>query len=113
MEFKCAPSALMKISCATHAAHENSLDSMSHFGALVCIVEFHLAGCGSQRGPSLALGGLGGLLKNEEDSMTHLVRVLIPECPLRDFHGSPLIFKCWNSPLKRTSLARLAHNKIL
>ena len=26
MEFKNATSALMKISCATHAAHENSLD---------------------------------------------------------------------------------------
>ena len=107
MEFKCAPSALMKISCATHAAHENSLDvtwrTCVHSG-------IPFGWLWLSKGTSLALGGL---LKNEEDSMTHLVRVLIPECPLRDFHGSPLIFKCWNSPFKRTSLARLAHNKIL
>ena len=107
MEFKSTPSALMKFSSATQTAHENSLDTNWR----TCVHSgIPFGWLWLSKGTLL---DLSGLLKNEVDSMTHLVRVLIPECPLRDFHGSPLILVFCVSPLKRTSLAQMAHKEIL
>ena len=107
MEFKSAPSALMKFSCATHTAHGNSLDTNWR----TCVHSgIPFGWLWLSKGTSL---DLGGLLKNEEDPMTHLVRVLFWKCALRDFYGSPLILGVCASPLKRTSLAQMAHKEIL
>ena len=98
MEFKSTPSALMKFSSATQTAHENSLDTNWR----TCVHSgIPFGWLWLSKGTLL---DLSGLLKNEVDSMTHLVRVLIPECPLRDFHGSPLILVVLCQPPQENKL---------
>ena len=98
MEFKSAPSALMKFSSATHTAHGNSLDTNWR----TCVHSgIPFGWLWLSKGTLL---DLGGLLKNEEDSMTHLVRVLIPECPSERFSWFAIDFRCLCQPPQENKL---------